>query len=106
MNRLLAEKLLLECRGDEVWSIETCQSAGIPQAWIDELQDAFESGFDHDRNTLYIDGRLTNQFGGCRDDDLAYKLAEYLGIDSSSFEHLRAVPEVFVARLQQELDEL
>jgi hypothetical protein len=106
MTPLLAEKLLLACRGDEIWSLEICRDAGIPLDWIEELADGFESGFSCDRETIYFDGRQVNQFGGCRDVCLALKLAEYLGIDTSRFDLSRHVPEWIVRQLQAQLDEL
>jgi hypothetical protein len=105
MNALLAEKILLACRGDEVWSIETCRELGIPESWIEELRDGFESGFSSGRETLYVGSRVVNQFGGCRDVDLALKLAQYLGIDTSRFDVSINVPEWIVAQLRAELDE-
>jgi len=77
--------LLLKCNGDEIWPEHDCVSAGVPQAWIDELVEQYESGFDTDRNTIYVQDnggeRVTNQFRGVSDLLLAYKIAEYLSID-------------------------
>ena len=81
MNELKARLLLSKCRGDEIWSIELCQQEGVPEPWIVELRDAHESGFDHDRNTIYEKGRMVNQYEGVSDLLLAFKLAEFLGID-------------------------
>lgn len=81
LGRLKAIQLLDECTGDDIWSIEHCQLRGIPEAWVDELVDSFESGFDHDLQTIYVDDRVTNQYRGVRDVDLAIKLGETLGID-------------------------
>ena len=41
----------------------------------------FESGFKFDRDTVYVDGQVVNQYHGVSDRDLAFKLAEFLGID-------------------------
>ncbi len=76
-----AMMLLLKCKGDEIWSEPVCRREGIPEIWIEELKDGFESGFDSDRNTIYESGRMVNQFGGVQDLHLAYKLAEFIGID-------------------------
>jgi len=81
MDPISAQMLLLKCRGDEIWDDEACRAARIPQAWIEEMKDRFESGFDADRNSIYVDGKLVNQYEGVSDLHLAYKLAEYLGID-------------------------
>ena len=61
LDPIAAQLLLLKCTGDEIWSVETCQAAGVPQIWIDELVDCFESGYDTDRNTIYIDDDLTEE---------------------------------------------
>lgn len=80
MNRLQALVLLEECDGDEIWSLETCRQKGIPEEWIQELCDCFESGFDDDRMTIYVEERVTNQYLGVRDVDLAQKLGSVLGL--------------------------
>lgn len=81
MNPISAQMLLLKCHGDEIWPEDVCLSEGIPQAWIDELVEQYESGFDTDQNTIYKDGAVVNQFRGVSDLLLAYKLADYIGID-------------------------
>ncbi len=78
--------LLEKCRGDEIWSIEFCQSVGVPNEWVAELADRYESGFDQDRNTIYVDGEMTNQYEGVRDLDIAYKIAQLLNVDTSRIE--------------------
>ena len=78
-HRALA--ILGECTGDEIWSIEHCRAAGVPQPWIDELSDAFESCFFSDHETIYVENDRINQYHGVRDVDLAMKLAESLGLD-------------------------
>ena len=101
-----AQMLLLKCNGDEIWDVDTCRSLGVPESWIEELQDCFESGFDTDANTIYHQDRLVNQYEGVHDLQLACKLADYLGID-----HRRVTAAAFsrqaqVRALQAELDEL
>ena len=81
LTSLRAQMLLAECRGDEIWSTELCQQKGVPPMWIEELCDTFESGFRSDRETIYDERGLTNQYRGVRDLHLAYKLAEFLGVD-------------------------
>ena len=85
MDPVAAQMLLLKCQGDEIWPEHECVSAGVPQAWIEELVEQYESGFDTDRNTIYVQGtdgqRVTNQFRGVSDLLLAYKIAEHLAID-------------------------
>lgn len=81
-HRALA--ILSECTGHEIWSIEHCRAAGVPQPWIDELSDAFESGFRSDHETIYVENDRINQYHGVRDVDLALKLAESLGLNIAS----------------------
>jgi hypothetical protein len=44
------------------------------------LCDCFESGFEDDRMTIYVGDRVTNQYLGVRDVDLAQKLGIVLGL--------------------------
>lgn len=106
MTSVNAQMLLLKCTGDEIWDLETCRRAGIPSGWIDELADSFESGFDTDRNTIYHQGRVVNQFHGVLDLHLAYKLAEFLGIDWQRATASAIGRRAEVAAIKAELDEL
>ena len=81
ISRLKAHILLTECTGRDIWSVETCRERGIPEAWIAELADAHESGFERDRDTIYHEGQPTNQYHGVHDLRLARQLAEVLGLD-------------------------
>jgi hypothetical protein len=78
-HRALA--LLSQCRGDEIWSAEHCRAQGVPEAWIDELADAFESGYRSDRETIYVGDSTVNQYHGVRDLDLAIRLGDSLGLN-------------------------
>ena len=106
LNSVTAQMLLLKCTGDEIWNEQTCREVGIPESWIDELIDNFESGFDTDRNTIYEDSRLVNQYRGVLDLHLAYRLAEFLGIDWRRVTANAMGRRAEVAALQAELDEL
>ena len=81
MRRDLALNLLAECRGDEIWSPEYCGQRGVPDSWLARWRDAFESGFETDRQSIYVAGRLVNQFDGIRDYDLAIELGRVLGVN-------------------------
>ena len=81
LNRLKATILLSECNGRDIWPIDLCRQKGVPDAWIEELSDCFESGFQSDLQTIYKDDQVVNQFHGVQDFHLAYKLGEYLGVD-------------------------
>ena len=106
MDSISAQMILLKCQGDEIWNVETCRSAGVPEAWIEELLDRFESGFDSDRNTIYHDDKLVNQYEGVSDLRLAYKLAEYLGIDWEKASATAISRRGIVAAIKSEIDEL
>ena len=106
LSRLKARMLLSQCRGNEIWSIRTCRDQGVPEAWIEELSDTFESGFQTDRHTIYEQGQVTNQYHGVRDLDLAHKLAEFLGVDAKRVTELAIGREAEVRELQEAVDEL
>lgn len=106
LTRIKALMLLAECRGDEIWSVELCQQKGIPAAWVDELADAFESGFDRDRDIIYENRRATNQYHGVSDLHLAYKLAAYLGVDVERAAATALGREAEVRALREAVDEL
>ncbi|MEM6469215.1 MAG: hypothetical protein AAF802_06565 [Planctomycetota bacterium] len=84
LPRHRALSLLAECNGDEIWSREHCEARGLPQDWINELADAFESGFNRDDQTIYTDAGRVNQYHGVRDVDLAIRLAQDLGVRVSA----------------------
>lgn len=106
MDRVRAEMLLLKCRGDEIWSVEHCREQRIPESWIEEMQDCFESGFDSDRNTIYENEKLVNQYHGVSDLMIAYRLAEFLGIETERVRSSIPGRTAQVVALQQELDEI
>ncbi|TWT48172.1 hypothetical protein Pla22_51730 [Rubripirellula amarantea] len=97
-DRALA--LLTQCTGETIWPLDHCQEQRVPQAWIDELADAFESSFDRDRDTIYFQERPTNHFHGIRDVDLAIKLAGVLGVDMSRIEGRVASRSAMVAAIK------
>ncbi|MCA9128854.1 MAG: hypothetical protein KDB22_17330 [Planctomycetales bacterium] len=105
LTRLKALHLLAECTGDDLWSVSHCRLRGVPDHWISELTDCFESGFDSDRNTIYLDDRVTNQFHGLRDIDLARKLADFLGVDCDSLEHRAMTRQQLVHLIKQAVEE-
>ena len=74
--------------------METCRQQGVPEAWIEELQGAYESG------------RMANQYHRVLDLHLAYKLAEYLNIDWKRATSSALGRQAEVAAIQSELDEL
>ena len=80
-------------------------SACIPETWIDELADCFESGFQHDLQTIYVDDRLTNQYQGIRDVDLARKLGQLLGVPVDRLAETIASRRGLVSAIQEAVEE-
>ena len=105
LDEVVALRLLNLCRGDEIWSPELCREQGVPAAWIEELAVCFESGFRSDRQTIYVEGRLTNQYFGVRDRDLAFRLAEFLGVNTAQVTSLALGPVAEVRLLREAVEE-
>ena len=84
-DRALA--LLSECTGDHIWSVEHCRARRVPERWVEELSDAFESNFRTMSQTIFVENEAsgqyqsTNQYEGVRDYDLAIRIARSLGLD-------------------------
>jgi hypothetical protein len=105
LTRLTARILLSECNGRDIWPVELCRQKGVPPSWIDELADCFESGFRSDRQTIYYDQQPLNQFHGVHDLQLAYRLGEFLGVDTHQVTSLTCDPESQVRAIQEAADE-
>ena len=88
LPRHIALSLLDECTGNDIWPVQHCRHQGVPESWIEELADAWESNPQADRDAIYFDGQATNQVHGVRDVDLALKLGTELGVDVN---HVTAV---------------
>ena len=102
-HRALA--LLTECTGDEIWSLDHCRLRRVPEAWIEELSDAFESGYQSDQQTIYVKDNSVNQYHGVRDVDLAIKLGVCLGIDVESATAMSTTRSRVVAAIKDALME-
>ncbi|TWU46216.1 hypothetical protein Poly51_56120 [Rubripirellula tenax] len=106
-HRALA--LLQECTGETLWPIDHCRLRGVPEPWIAELTDTFESGFDNDRDTIYANDisfaqrQPTNQFHGIRDVDLAMRLGRELGVDVQRLQSTALGRATLVAAIKQTL---
>lgn len=87
----IALSLLDECTGDDLWSVEHCQSRGVPQSWVDDLADAYETSYRISSQTIYVSDeqagrRIVNQYYGVRDIDLAKRIGFELGLDIEQIE--------------------
>ncbi len=105
LNRLKALTLLSECTGDDIWSVEHCRMRGLPESWIEELEDCFESGFRTDSQTIYLGDRAINQYYGLRDVDIAIKLGEYLGVDVAALQAVSPSRARLVVAIRQAIEE-
>ncbi|MFK7736700.1 MAG: hypothetical protein AB8B50_11755 [Pirellulaceae bacterium] len=105
MDPLLALQLLAECTGDDIWSLEYCRARKVPELWIDELSDCYESSFEDDRQTIYVERQRTNQYEGIRDVDLALKLGEFLGVETSELSELSLSRVDLVRSIQEAAEE-
>lgn len=101
LNRLKALTLLSECTGDDIWSIDHCRLRGVPESWIEELADCFESGFRVDSQTIYVERRVVNHYQGIRDIDLAVKLGEYLGISMPELQAVSSTRSRLVSAIRE-----
>lgn len=105
LNRLQALNLLSECTGDDIWSLDHCRLRRVPESWIEELADCFESGFLQDSQTIYAQGSVVNQYHGIRDVDLAMKLGEYLGVPVTELQAHAATRSTLVRSIQERVEE-
>jgi len=105
ISRSRALALLSLCDGDEIWSVEYCRQQGVPEGWITELTDAYESGFDADRDTIYFADKPVNQYEGILAVDLAMKLAKVLGLPMARIEKAACNRSEIVRFIQEMLEE-
>lgn len=103
LPRHRALSLLAECTGDDIWSIEHCRVRRVPEPWISELSDAYESGYQSDQETIYTDQGMTNHYHGVRDVDLAIRLAAELGIHISAQQQARYSRQRLVQAIKDSL---
>ena len=98
--------LLNQCTGIDIWPLDVCRAQGVPEEWVDELSDCFESGFDHDEETIYHQQNIVNQFHGVHDLQLARRIAAHLGVDVEQASTLAWSPAAEVRSLKEAADEL
>lgn len=105
LTRLKALTLLSECTGDDIWSIEHCRLRAVPEVWIDELADCFESGFRDESQTIFVGQATVAHYHGIRDVDLAIKLGEFLGVNVAELIASAASRSRLVAAIRQAIEE-
>lgn len=102
----VAFSLLDECTGDDLWSIEHCQARGVPQDWVDEMADAYETSYRISSQTIYVSDertgrRIVNQYYGVRDVDLAKRIALELGLDVVQIEAVALSRQAIVRMIKE-----
>lgn len=101
-DRALA--LLDECNGDDLWSVDHCQLCRVPQEWIDELADAYETSYRFRDQTISVPDpagrRVVNQYHGVRDVDLAIKLGRQLGVNVDSIQSISLTRQSLVRNIK------
>lgn len=105
MHRIDALVLLSECTGDDIWSVEHCRLRRVPDDWVEEMVDGFESGFDTDVNTIYVGDHAVNQYEGIHDFDLAVRIGEHLGVDVRSLVPYASSRRELVCLIQDTIEE-
>ncbi len=105
MNRSQALMWLSECTGDDIWSIDYCRQRQIPPAWVNELCDAYESGFESDKQTIYFRNEVVNQFEGIRDVDLACKIGQYLKVNVARIVERQVSRAAVVREIREAIEE-
>jgi hypothetical protein len=105
MERSRALALLSECHGDDIWSIDYCRKARIPEDWILQLRDAYESGFDSQGSKIFYRESIVNQFEGVRDVDLACKIGDLLGVRVSSIVQSQPTRMAVVQAIKEAIEE-
>ena len=105
ISRSHALALLSLCDGDEIWSVAYCREQRVPESWIRELADAFESGFDSDRDTIYYAEKPVNHYEGVLAVDLAMKLASVLGVSPTRLLGASRDRDAIVREIRETLEE-
>ena len=105
MNRSQALVWLSECTGDDIWSIDYCRQRQIPPAWVNELCDAYESGFESDKQTIYYRNEVVNHFEGIRDVDLACKIGQYLKVNVARIVERQISRAAVVREIREAIEE-
>ncbi len=105
ISRAHALQLLSLCDGEEIWSIEYCRRHRVPDRWVRELRNAYESGFANPTQTIYYAGRIVNQFEGVLAVDIAIRIAEVLGVNVAIIASRHLSREEIVRAIREQIEE-
>lgn len=105
ISRAHALQLLSLCDGEEIWSIDYCRRQSVPERWVRELRNAYESGFVNPTQTIYYEGRIVNQFEGVLAVDIAIRIAEVLGVNVASIASCHLSREEIVRAIREQIEE-
>lgn len=105
ISRTHALYLLDLCDGEEIWSIEYCRRHHVPDRWVRELRDAYESGFKDPSQTIIYEGRVVNQFEGVLAVDIAMRVAAVLGVDPHGITQHHASRHGIVREIRERIEE-
>lgn len=105
ISRAHALHLLQLCDGEEIWSVDYCRRQKVPERWIQDLRNAYESGFADNSETIYYGGRIVNQFEGILAVDVAVRSARILGFDPKDILQTHLSREAIVRAIQERIEE-
>ena len=105
ISRPHALQLLQLCDGEEIWSVEYCRRQRVPDHWVRELRDAYESGFSHRSQSIYYQGQLVNQFEGVLAVDIALRVAKVLGVEIDGILQRQVSREGIVQAIREQVEE-
>jgi hypothetical protein len=104
-HRIHLLQLLSLCDGEEIWSIAYCRAQGVPDRWVKDLRDAYESGFLDRSQTIVYQGRPINHFEGVLAVDLAVRIAGALGVEVRSILERYRDRSTIVRAIQEQVEE-
>lgn len=105
ISRSQALHLLQLCDGEEIWSQEYCRQQKVPEPWIRDLRNAYESGFADPSQTIFYEGRVVNQFEGILAVDIALRVARVLGVDTETILRSYSTRARIVRAIQESVEE-
>lgn len=77
----------------------------MPEDWITQLRDVYESGFQSQSQRIYFAEKLVNQFEGVRDIDLACRIAAALGVNVAKIAAASISRSDCVVKMKESLEE-